>query len=440
MKALSYRYILRLALPLILAGCGHSLIGAVDTLFLGRAEDASALAALGIVTPIYLTLSLLSLSFARGGQILVARAIGASALQRIAPLAGQMLYFQLALAAVFFGVFVVGHRGILGLFIHHDHLRALGDAYLSIRIWGVWASGAGAALIALHMGLARTRAIIGSVLVIAAVNVGLNHLLIFGHYGLPAMGIEGAAWASLVAEYAGLAYLLAATASLPHFGFRRMSRPQWGLLRMQWRLSAPIALQSFLSLVSWVIFFAFIENMGEQPLAVSSVMRVLYLSLGAIAWGVGASTNTIMAYLAGGKLQERIWPTLHKITQLTLGLTIVAGGLLLVFPAWSVGLVTSDVGLQDSTIPMLQLLFVLLLSLSIYTIYFNGMIGLGYTQRGLWVTLVSVAGYTVYVVYVVQIAQLNLYWTWGAELLYGGVMFVGSYGFLRRKLRQQPAM
>lgn len=435
MSPFTYRYLFRLAVPLIVAGLGHSLIGATDTLFLGRSGNASALAALGIVTPIYLTLSLVSLSFAHGGQILVARAVGAAQLHRISALTAQMLYFQWVLAAIVFSVFVVGHRFILSLFIHQTHLLELGDAYLSIRIWGVWASGTGAAVIALQMGLARTRSIVESVVVIALVNVSLNFLLIDGHGGFSAMGIRGAAWASLIAEYAGLAYLVTAASRTSSLGFRRMSRPRWELLRAQWRLSAPIALQRFLSLVSWIIFFAFIENMGERPLAISSVLRVLYLSLGAIAWGVGASTNTVMAYLSGRKLEGSIWPTLHKIAQLALGLTLLAGVVLLVFPQWSVGLVTSDVSLQLSTVPMLQLLFVLLLSLSVYTIYFNGMIGLGYTQRGLWVTLTSVAAYTLYIVYAVHIAGLNLYWAWGAELLYGVLMFVGSYGFLQRKLR-----
>ena len=118
----SYKQILQISLPLIIASFGHSLIGATDTFFLGRSGNTSYLAAIGLVAPLYLVITLVSLALARGGQLLVARRVGEGKLEQIGTIARNMLYFELIFAAACFVIFYFIGYEILWFFIDTPHL------------------------------------------------------------------------------------------------------------------------------------------------------------------------------------------------------------------------------------------------------------------------------------------------------------------------------
>lgn len=431
----SYKSILQISLPLIIASLGHSAIGAMDTFFLGRLGDATYLAAVGLVAPLYMMITLVSLALARGGQIMIARRLGAGKFAEIGLISRNMFYFEIALAiAVFIIIQLFGYH-ILASFVDSSELLQLCLDYLDYRIWGVFLGCAGAAFISLYTGVARTKIIIIASAVIAITNGIFNYGLIFGELGMPQMGMSGAGLASAIAEGFGfltfLWFAIRDKNSTKYTLFKR-SNIDFDQIKQQLRLSTPIALQNFLSLLSWVVFFGLVENLGKLPIAVSSVMRVMYLFLGAIAWGVGSGTNTIVSILIGNQQHQRVMPMLHKITILTVVLSAIAGSFLLFFPNYIIQAITDESSVIQGTIPMMPMIFILLINLAIYTIYYNGIIGTGDIKRALWITTLSVASYIIYVTIVVKIMMLNLYWAWSAEIVYGIITLSLSLFYLKK--------
>ncbi len=431
----SYKNILQISMPLVIASLGHSMIAATDTFFLGRLGDATYLAAIGLIAPLYMMVTMVSLALARGGQIMIARRLGAGKSSEIGLIARNIFYFELGLAAVVFIIIQVFGYYILASFVDSSELLQLCLDYLDYRIWGVFLGCAGVAFISLYTGVARTNIIIIASAVIAVTNVIFNYGLIFGRLGMPEMGMAGAGLASAIAEGFGfLAFLWFAIQdkkSKDYTLFQRSSIDFNEILK-QLRLSTPIALQSFLSLLSWVVFFGLVENLGKLPIAVSSVMRVIYLFLGAIAWGVGSGTNTIVSLLIGKQKQHEVIPTLHRIMFFTVGISALAGSFLLIFPEWLIIAITDEENVIRAAVPMMPMVFILLISLAVYTIYYNGIIGTGDIRRALWITTLSVAAYIIYVTIVVKILMLNLYWAWSAELIYGFITLGLSVYYLKK--------
>ncbi len=125
----------------------------------------------------------------------------------------------------------------------------------------------------------------------AVVNIILDYALIFGNWGgfPPEMGIKGAAIASVIAEAAAMAYLIINTQLRKHpLNFNLYQFKAWdkALFVRNYRLAAPpIMLQNFLSLGVWFVFFLFVEKLGEQALAISNIIRSIYIVLMIPIWG-----------------------------------------------------------------------------------------------------------------------------------------------------------
>ena len=433
--SISYKEILQISLPLIIASFGHSLIGATDTFFLGRSGDTTYLAAIGLVAPFYFVVTLVSLALSRGGQIMVARRLGQGELTKIGLIGRNMLYFEIGLAVFVFLIWHLCGYFLLSTFIDSSELLDISQGYLDYRILGVFFGCAGVAFVSLYSGVARTGIIILSSAVVAVINVFLNYALIFGNWGFPQMGMNGAGLASAIAEGFGLlAFVLFAIYDKNSKAYKLFKRSaiDFQQIKAQFHLSAPIALQNFLGLIAWVVLFGLIEDLGEEPMAISSIIRVIYLFIGAIAWGVGSATNTMISVLMGAKKHKEIMPTLHRITIFTVVFSAVVGSLLLIFPSQTVQLITDDEAIIQGAIPMMSLLFIIIINLSIYTIYYNGIIGTGDIQRSLWITFLGVGLYIGYVIIVINVLKLDMYWAWSAEIIYGLFTLALSLFYLKK--------
>ena len=181
---------------------------------------------------------------------------------------------------------------------------------------------------------------------------------------------------------------------------------------------------------SWFIFFSLIENLGTQELAVSSAVRVIYIFLGVSAWGLGSATSTILSNLIGQNKKNEIAPTLHKIAFLSIVITTIPSLILLIAPEATMLVVTADASIIADALPVLQLLFFIEIGIALYTIYFNGLIGVGAIQVSLLITIISSVIYLFFVDIIIQTTQ-NLVWAWSGELLYSAVIVTTCFWYIQ---------
>ena len=189
---ISNRQIIRMTLPISLAVFVPQINFVVNTVFLGHLNE-EALAVAGITGVYYLIFAVVGNGLNNGLQALIARRAGENRIDEIGKLFTQGLLISLGLAVIGILVtwFVTPH--LLGLAIHSPAMREEALRFLHIRILGLPFLYIYLMRNALLVGTNKSKFLIYGTLAEVIVNMSLDYGLIFGHFGLPAIGFDGAA-------------------------------------------------------------------------------------------------------------------------------------------------------------------------------------------------------------------------------------------------------
>lgn len=194
-----YRNIWKIAYPIILGSVAQNIIALTDTAFLGHLSEV-ALGAAAIATIFYFAVVMLGWGFGLGTQIVIARRFGEGNYERVGKTFDHALYFLLILAVLLLGFMQIQAPPILKGIVQSDAIFQASTDYISVRAWGILFACVNLLFRAFYIGIAKTKVISWSTAFMAIVNIFLDYALIFGEFGLPEMGIKGAALASVIAE------------------------------------------------------------------------------------------------------------------------------------------------------------------------------------------------------------------------------------------------
>lgn len=421
----------------MIGGAVQNIIALSDSVFLYHLSEAD-FAAMGFVGVFYLLIAAIGYGFSKGGQILIARRAGEGRPAEIGKTFYTLLYFELALALVLFLFMKYGCSYFFYWFVHSESIYLKSLAYLDYRSWGVFLSYAGVAIIALYTGVARTKFIIYDTLILAVVNIILNYGLIFGNFGLPAMGIAGAGLASTIAEaIAFVVFLIYIIFDKENRAYQLFRLPEldFNLIRKQLKLASPIVVQAIIGMGSWFVFFSIVENMGERPLAITNLGRMVYLVLSIPIWGFAAGINTIVSHFIGNHKRMAVLPMVWKTAKITFVSTMLISIPIISFPEFFLYPVlgSQDMSLITESRPVLYVILAILACFSISTVFFNGLSGTGATWMGLKIQFVWVLIYILSIYIVINYTRLGLEWAWATEIVYWLGVFYFTHRFLKNE-------
>jgi len=429
----SYRQIWVIAYPIMLSSIAQNLINVTDTIFLGRV-GAIELGAMGLVGVFFYSFMMIGFGFSKGAQITIARRAGEGNLKAIGDIMGNLLYIMLFLAVAIFLLLQWYAPTILAQFVDSKAVFDASLEYLKYRNYSIFLGFLGFAAIAFYVGIGETRIIIISTVLLAVINVLLNYSLIFGKFGLPAMGIAGAGLASTIAESISTVFLVSYTllnASLKKYNIFRVFKLNKALINKLVRLSAPIVFQFIIALGSWFVFFSLIENLGEEALAVSNIIKTLYLFFMVTSTGLSSACQTLISNLIGQNKPDWVWATTKKIILMSIVLTLAFGVLIALLPDWLLSIVTDDMNLITAARPILYLLIFILLFYAISSPVYHAVSGTGAIKVSLIFQLIAVAAYMGSMYWVIFKIDGNLLLAWSTEFAYWGVLFVLSVWFIQ---------
>ena len=134
----------------------------------------------------------------------------------------------------------------------------------------------------------------------------------------------------------------------------------------------------------------FIEKLGETSLAVSNIIRSVFVLLMMPIWGFATATNTLVSYLIGLKRETEVMHLIGKIVVLTFMGVIAIVSIGLFFPRLVMEVYTNDPILVEMGIPVLYVVSGGALLLSIGFILFNGVSGTGKTNISLTIEILLI--------------------------------------------------
>lgn len=438
---LTYREIWRISAPIMLGSAAQNVIALSDAVLLYHhkidGKSDVEFAAIGFVSVFYITIAAIGYSFSRAGQIMVARRMGEGRPEAVGHTFHTMLLFDLCLAVLMWGIMRFATPWIFQLFLENSpevYNKSL--EYIHYRSYGIFFSYAGVALISLYTGLARPGIILFDTIVLAIVNLALNYALIFGKWGLPEMGIGGSGLASSIAE--GVAFVVFVLYMLRDKKIRPLRifsfpEPDWPMTQQQLKIALPMILQAAIGQGSWVFFFGMVENLGERPLAISNLARMVYLMLSIPLWGFSSGVNTLVSNLIGQGRRDEVLPASLKTGFLCWVVTMFLAVPVLLFPETILYplLGRSDMSLIGETKPVFHLMLLILTMATFGSVMMNTISGTGATAFGLRLQFITVSIYLTYMYVVTNVTHWGLIWVWFAEVLYWVCMIAMVQWYLR---------
>ncbi|MFN4123293.1 MAG: MATE family efflux transporter [Flavobacteriales bacterium] len=429
----SYRHIIRLAAPIVLGGLAQTIIMATDAFFMAQVSEIS-LDAVGLAGLFFGTFFILGFGFSIGSQILIARRDGEKKYDDIGKIFDNSLIFLFAASVLMLLVMYWIAPAILKGIIKSDEILHETLIYLQYRSWSIVP-----ALIALNyrgffIGISKSNIITYSTFAMAAANILLNYGLIFGHFGLPTMGIAGAALASGIAEFVSiLAFVIYAKYHQYHkrfhlFALRKFDRKEMSQVV---NIASPMMLQHFISHSAWFLFFAIIEQSGHRALAISVLIRMIYMFQMVPFWGLNAAANTLVSFTLGeGKVKE-IPKLIKKIILLGIISATVMVSPNLFIPEKVLGLAVSDLSLIMDSIPTLYVVSFSMFTIAIGTILFALVTGSGNTRTALWMEIVIIILYMLMAYVFGIVMQADVHIVWLTEPFYFIIMGIASLLFYK---------
>lgn len=393
--------------------------------------------AIGFVGVFYITIAAIGYSFSRGGQMIIARRMGEGRPEAVGHVFRTMLLFELVLAVLMWAFMRYATPWFFQLFLDHSpEIYQKSLEYIHYRAFGIFFSYGGIALISLYSGIARPGIILSSTIILSIVNLALNYGLIFGAFGLPAMGIGGSGLASSIAE--GVAFVVFGTYMIFDKKNRplrifSLPKPDWPLTKQQLNLALPVVANAAVGQGSWVFFFGMVENFGPRALAISNLARTVYLLLSIPMWGFSSGANTLISNLIGQGRHGDVLVAAWRTGKFCWAISMLMAVPVLLFPGQLLYplLGKSDMSLIGETQPVFYLLLLILSMATFGVVFMNALAGTGATWFGLQLQALTVCIYLGYLFVVTNFTQLGLLWVWAAEVLYWGVMIAMVVWYLR---------
>lgn len=297
-----------LSLPIIGAMMSQNILNLIDTAMVG-VLGANALAGVGVGSFANFMGFAAIIGLSSGVQAMVSRRKGEGRLNEMAvPLNGGLV---LAICiGLPLSILLYTFAPEIFLVINSDPgVVGEGTPYLQARLLAVVAVGCNFSFRGYWNGVGLSGVYFKTLLFVHTLNVVLNYLLIFGNFGFPELGTEGAGLATTISLYTGtvIYVVMAFRLARPH-GFL-VRTPHGETMSTMLRLSVPNSVQQFLFAAGFTAFYWVIGQVGVNELAVSNV--ILNLLLVAVLPGMGlglAALSLVSEALGRGKPDEaRQW-------------------------------------------------------------------------------------------------------------------------------------
>ena len=265
--------LLKMALPMVVSQGAFAIMIFTDRWFLAQISPTHMAAALGGGVAFWFAISLFNgiLAYANA---LVAQYLGAGEFHKCTLVISQGILMSVALIPFLF-IITLLLRPMFAAMGHDPAQVELEEIYFTIMMAGAVLSLFKVCLSSFFSGIGLTRVVMTCDVICIVLNVPLTWALVFGHLGLPAMGIAGAAWGSIISTAFAIAIYLA-------YYLKRELREKFStvqsfifdqsITRRYLRLGFPSGMEMFLNIAAFNLFLLMFQSYGIPEAASATIV------------------------------------------------------------------------------------------------------------------------------------------------------------------------
>ena len=333
-----YRNVAKLALPIVLQNLCTTMLGLMDTFMVGALGEVPLAAVLVANTPVFV-IQLVIFGLQSGSSVLISQFWGKGDTDSINRVLGLGWYVAGAIALLFAGVMTFFPVPLMGLLTDNQELvplaasyaRIVGPSYLFNSLTGVYVGA--------HRSMENPKLGMAIFAVSMCTNVFLNWVLIFGNLGAPALGVEGAAIATLISRVVEFLIMLCHIALNRRFRLRPafLVRPGRELIGKFLRYSGPVVFNETMWGLGTSLYKVVMGHMDDSTeiLAARALAGNIEDLCTVVVFAIGGTTSIIIGREIGAGRRQGVYEKGATLDTLAF-LCGAAIGLPLVLLAWFV--------------------------------------------------------------------------------------------------------
>lgn len=283
-------------------------VNLADNIMLGRYAESS-LSGVALVNQIQFFLQMLVMGVGEGIVVLAARSWGKRDTQAIRRLSCIGMWIGLAFSIALWAVAFLFPEGCLRLFSSDEAVIGEGVRYLRIICFSYLFFCVTNILLSVLRSVETVK--IGFILssVTLVINVCLNYILIYGHFGAPRLGVVGAATATLIARVVETAIAVAYMARVDHkigLKLRDFFSIDRALLKGYLRIGSPVLLSNAIWGLAMAVQTAILGHMGSTAIAANSISTTIFQFVSVFTFGAASASGVLIGKTIGEGRPEKV--------------------------------------------------------------------------------------------------------------------------------------
>ncbi len=329
-----FRATMTLGLPIIGANLAQLAVGMTDTVMVGW-YGVTELAAVTLASSIFFIFFIVGSGFAMAVMPMVATASAEGDSRQVRRVVRMGLWITLAYGAILMPI-LWNYQALMLLIGQKPEIARIGQDYMRISQWGMLPMMLVMVVKSMMSALERPNWVLWGTIIGALANALFDWVLIFGHWGAPALGVRGAALASVGTSsivFAVLALHVTHQRELASYTiFSRLWRPDWGAFAEVFRLGWPIGLTMLAEVGLFSTSALMMGWLGTRELATHGIVIQIATFSFMIYLGL-ANVGTIRVGRALGRRDgSGLWRAAMMVTALQLGLSVLFSLVFLLAP------------------------------------------------------------------------------------------------------------
>jgi len=394
------RQVFGLALPAVGEQFLNMLVGLMDTYLVGNMALAAAaslgygpavgLTSVGLGSTVVWIVTTLFSACAVGSTALIARATGAQSNDEANATLRQSVLLGVVVGVLGMALMYGFAPLIMSVFNPEAQVAQLSVMFLRIVAFSMPLAGVMFVCNAALRGAGDTRTPLLIMLLVNGINIALSWVLINGRFGLPALGVSGAAWGTMASRLlGGVVVLLILIKGRGLLRINRVPRPDRSIMWRIIRIGAPTGAELFIFQAALVLSTKFIADLGTVAYAAHNVV----INAESISFLPGFGFAIAATTLVGQNLGAQDVPRARRSgneAALQAALFMGCMGILFVLlPQVFLGILTRDQAVVDAGVTPLRMVGLVQPLLAANFVYAGALRGAGDTVKPLLIKLIS---------------------------------------------------
>lgn len=373
--------------PLAIGELGWMSTYIVDALMIGRLpHSALSIASSSLGNTIYYAIVFFAIYLLNGLETFVSQAFGRNDREECVRMLAQSMWIVLVGTPLVM-ILTLGSLHLLPHFGTPPEIVAETRRYVWALVWSTAPLMVYMALRRYLQSVDRVAAVSASLVTAALVNLGGDWVFLYGHLGVPAMGVAGSGWATCVVRVWMLALLLIATSSTLREWKVRLTasllRPDWTRLRALLRIGWPSGLEYSLELGTSTYLSILCARLGTVALAAHQVTLDLNAFVYMVPAGMSYAAMIRVGQGAGRNDLTQVRQSARATLALSMGYTVLTSALFAGFAHYWAGLYTNDPQVVSTAAPLFLIAAVLQFGDAAWVLFAAALTGLGDTRTPL---------------------------------------------------------